>query len=253
MRDNERDNEQNYERNYGRNRDRDDNRMNERMNERMSRRAQEKAQAEETEYNEENKASVQNKNTIIFIFVLTFIIVFIIFFLISNMLPKVDVEIGGAEDEDVLNQKEEVVEKMIDERLKWIQFEDNNIKNSDEKIDNAVETQYSENLEKEYEPAQEAPEVKLKNILSTKQETPQEEVKPKQPVNKVYVGNYSSIEQAMTVQNEIMDENPDITLYIKGLGGSFTLQAGSFTEKERAEALAAKLNGRGIPCRIVKE
>ena len=210
----------------------------------------------ENEGGKDEKVSKKNRNKIVFIFILTFIIVFILFFQIAQLLvPNVDVEIGGADDEEVQNQKEEEVEKMIDERLKWIQFEDNSIRNSEENIDNAVETQYvPEKLDKEGAPPEEkAPEVKPKTIMQEKQVVVQEEIRPKIIMNKVYVGNYATIEEAMSEQTRIMDAMPGVTLYIKGLGGSFTLQAGSFSDREKAEALATRLSENGVPCRIVKE
>lgn len=200
-----------------------------------------------------------NKNKIFFIFVLTFIIVFILVIQVAQILaPSVDVEIGDSSADDAMNaQKEEEMEKMIDERLKWIQFEDNNATTpeAEQTAQDAEKLLEEGNKGNTDVTAKEikAPEVQPHDIMkdSIKPHTPKPEAG--QTLNKVLIGTYATVEQAIEAQNNIVDLNLGITSSIKDMGGSFTLQAGAFTNRAKAEELASKLSEHGIACRIVQE
>lgn len=201
----------------------------------------------------------KNKNKIFFIFVLTFIIVFILVIQVAQILaPSVDVEIGDSTVDDPLNaQKEEEMEKMIDERLKWIQFEDNNATTLEEEQEaqekgillkeNNVDTPDAALKETK------APEVQHQDVMKDTVAPQNKKPEGGQTLNKVLIGTYATVEQAIEAQNNIVDLNLGITSSIKDMGGSFTLQAGAFTNRARAEELATKLSERGIACRIVQE
>ena len=102
-----------------------------------------------------------------------------------------------------------------------------------------------------------APEVTAEKIKEEtkpqKQETQKSAPANELHVYKVYIGSFATIEQAMAAQDKITEANIGITPYIKGIDNKFTLQAGSFANKQKAEAQAQLLSQYGIGARIIEE
>ncbi len=226
------------------------------------------------EKNNNESDNDKNKQKLIAIFAVTFIIAFVAIFKIAQLLsPAVDVEIGSGEDSEQ-SEQDENVRKMIDERLKWIQFEDNTVTQDNSQIEyESDEESDAENpnteinnpsqdypVEKQAQqeknvPKPAAPEVGFNNIPVSSSisgnSAANEQLTPK--MSKVYIGRYSTIEQAMVVQNEILNSDLGITPNIQGINGKFVLQAGVFSNKVNAVNLAEKLAQHGYSPEIVQE
>lgn len=76
-------------------------------------------------------------------------------------------------------------------------------------------------------------------------------VSPK--MSKVYVGRYSTVEQAKVAQGILMDSGINITPFVKNLGSYYTLQVGSYSSKSTADGLASELQRNSFPARVVQE
>ena len=208
----------------------------------------------------------------VLIFITTFFVTLLLFtFVAKSLSPDVDVTIG---DDSSTDAKETGlgVKRFIDDRLKMIQMEDNSTGMS-KKIDDKKPTEYndksfdnfSETLDEEVkiptkndenvieeEPIEQtvssskvaAPRPKAKD-LSTPFEAPK--------MSKVFVGQYSNLEQAMVAQGILLDSGLDLTPFIKDLGGSYTLQVGSYSSRAKAVSLATLLNKNNFPARVVAE
>ena len=200
------------------------------------------------------------KKKLLIIFIATFIIVFILIIQIASWLtPSVDVEIGSETDNDSEQaQQDDNTKKMIDERLKWIQFEDNTVETEGEHIDGINEQENVANSD-EYT-AQEsqkqeknAPQVNPKKFINTDETVPAEPEVVKAKMNKVYIGDYATVEEAMDVQSKLMDIDLGATPYINGKDGRFFIQVGAFTNIERAQVLVRQLKQYGYSAKIVQE
>ena len=214
----------------------------------------------------------------LFIFLTTFVISFVVISQSVRLFtPNVDVEIGNAISTENAPEEEisEEEKKAVDERLKWIQFEDN-VTNTD-----MSEVEYSNNPENEVDKNETSTETKKEKLemieLEEKAELPRLKTLPKINVgpnnentaevqlpvkelekiefkmNKVIVGEFGTIEEAMSAQNKLINSNLNIIPYIKGVNGKFILQAGSFANKEMAVSLASQISAMGYNTQILAE
>lgn len=206
------------------------------------------------------------------LFIVTFLIsLIVITYFIKSMSPDVDVEIGGEEVQQTSESSESGIKKAIDDRLRWIQMEDNmpGVSKRDEYSD--------ENLTEE--PANGAPKNKTKEEKSKQQNDREleaiEYVNPQmhktttstpptpapniatsvEPVkmSKVYVGSYATIEQAIQAQNNLMNSSASVSPFVKEVNGMYVLQAGSYANAGKAESVSRELNSLGFSARVVKE
>lgn len=218
-----------------------------------------------------------SKNSVL-IGITTFFVALLLFTIVAKSLsPNVDVTIG---DDSGTDAKETGlgVKKFIDERLKMIQMDDNsagvslkddkkipgyddesfnkfsqtqeekiNLPNKKDKSDSDIvedEPMSSSQSSKTTQSAQNPPRPTSKD-LSTPFVTPK--------VSKVYVGRYATLEQAKVAQGILLDSGIDITPFVKDLGGSYTLQVGSYSSKAKADGLASELQRNNFPARVVQE
>lgn len=226
-------------------------------------------------YAKYKKKKDNNPNKRLLIFITTFFATLLVFSMTAKLMsPDVDVTIG---DESQAEPKETGlgVKRFIDDRLKMIQLEDssagvsvqNKMRSTDLEgstgqttsiIDDEV--QYAEekmNLpstktknakteeETEVMPLYTSPPRPTKKDLSTPFESPK--------VSKVYVGRYYSLEQAKVAQEILMDSGLNVSPFIKDIGGTYTLQLGSYSSKAKAEELSAELRRNNFPARVVQE
>lgn len=218
-------------------------------------------------YERYKKKKDTNPNKRILIFVTTFFATLLLFTVVAKSLsPNVDVTIG---DESETDAKETGlgVKKFIDERLKMIQMEDNSagvsVKNDNEKTSRYEDESFDKYTQAEDE----------KINLPTKQdksntsdESTQSAQNPPRPTSrdlstpfespkmaKVYVGRYSTLEQAKVAQEILMDSGLDINPFVKDMGGTYTLQVGSYSSRAKAEGLASELQRNNFPARIIQE
>ncbi len=70
---------------------------------------------------------------------------------------------------------------------------------------------------------------------------------------KVYIGSYSSAAQAEVAKGILVEAGGDANVFVKNVNGEFTLQAGSYSSKEKANSVANELLENNFPARVVAE
>lgn len=70
---------------------------------------------------------------------------------------------------------------------------------------------------------------------------------------KVVVGNYATMEQAQVAKGIISEAGLNIDPFVRNIGGTYTIQTGSFTSKEKAQAAANDLLRNNFPARVIIE
>ncbi len=198
-------------------------------------------------YKKYMKKEAQKDNSLLKIFVLSFFGMLIVFtFLIKSFSPTVDTSIGDYQDNSA-NQQEETA-KNVDDRLSMIQSEDQGRSFSDlmskpddvpKKADNQTDVVVDQSKT-----------VKENNVAETV--TPQ----PVQadPVYKVFVGSYTSAEQAKVAKDIIQESGNGLNPIVKCIGSNnYTLQVGIFKNKQSAESLLYTVQQNHLPGRIVQD
>lgn len=230
-------------------------------------------------YERYKKKKKDNSKNGMLVAVTTFFVALLLFTIVAKSLsPDVDVTIG---DESETDAKETGlgVKKFIDERLKMIQMDDNSagvsIKNDNKKVSG-----YGYESTSEYpQESEEKINIPTKNNkadddMDSVDEEPVQLTQPVQSVrtpprpkgrdlsatpfespkmSKVYVGRYSTIEQAKVAQEILVDSGVNITPFVKDMGSFYTLQVGSYSSRAKAESLASELQRNSFPARIVQE
>ena len=222
-------------------------------------------------YDRYKKKKKTNSKDGLLIGITTFFVTLLIFTVIAKSLsPDVDVTIGG-ESETEAKDTGLGVKRFIDNRLKMIQMDDNGAGVSvptedkktrsynDESFDNfskrleeeeiqpskIIKSDSEEIIDEPMTPVKKAPPRPSGKDLSTPFESPK--------MTKVYVGRYSNLEQAKVAQGILMDSGLNITPFIKDMGGTYTLQVGSYSTRAKAEGLASDLLRNNFPARVVQE
>ena len=174
------------------------------------------------------------------LFIISFFGMLLVFtFLIKTLSPSVDVSIGGDREETEIDNSDEM-KKIVDGRLAMIQDEDQG-KNFSELMKQAEDTK----------PATE----------TTTQETVKEgsvaealKTPVSDPVYKVFIGTYTSAEQAKVAKDIIVEGGSNLTPIVKCIGSNnYTLQVGIFKNKQSAESLLYTIQQNHLPGRIVQD
>lgn len=177
------------------------------------------------------------------LFIISFLgMLFVFTYLIISFSPSVDVSIGDyKQEEDNVNYEE--VKKNVDGRLAMIQDEDQG-RNFTQLMQN------SEDVDKEESKSQ-----SLTTSVSTQNEEEQVVVKnDSDPFYKVFIGSYTSIEQAKVAKEIILESNSSLNPIIKCIGSNdYTLQVGTFKNKKSAEALLDAVKQNNLPGRIIQD
>ena len=151
----------------------------------------------------------------------------------------VDTSIGDYKEQAVMEELED--KKVVDNRLAMIQDEDQNKTfselmkgaedNSSKQVDNS-EYVTSDTVAQQAEKA--APSVDT--------------------VYKVWIGSYTSAEQAKAANEIIKELGNGFSPIVKCLGANnYTLQAGTFKNKQSAETMLMSIHNSNLPGRIVQE
>ena len=224
-------------------------------------------------YERYKKKKDSNPNKRMLIFISTFFATLLFFTIIAKGLsPDVDVTIG---DESQTDAKETGlgVKKFIDERLKMIQMDDSSagvsVKNEAPKEYRYEETSYDKPIVEPEEKVSIPNRSNDSDIVEYEEEVvkPTTVKRPPRPtgkdlstpistapkVAKVYVGRYSTMEQAKVAQEILMDAGLGITPFVRDLGSAYTLQIGSYSSKAKAEGIASELQRNSFPARVVQE
>ena len=212
-------------------------------------------------YSKYKKDKKNNYQSLFLLFLTAFLVMLLFFTAVARHLsPEVDIAIG---DEEEVEAKESGlgVKRFIDDRLKFIQQEDQGVVK--QAIDKKVE---DETIKERMTEDTLVPELDEKVVIPysfKKQEAeaqaPAQKVdtKPVTPsynkVLKVCVGKYATVEQARVAQSILQDSEVGVSSFIKLINGSYTLQVGSFTERAKAEQLLNELVRNSFPARIIQE
>lgn len=219
-------------------------------------------------YNRYKKEKRNNFQNFFLLFVSAFLVMLLFFTSVARHLsPDVDVAIGDEENVEIEAKESGLgVKRFIDDRLKFIQQEDQGIvkKAVDKRV--AEEETIKERLTEDTR----VPELDEKivipysiqkqeqNTVKSNDKQPQKiEAKPAEPtynsIFKVVVGKYSTVEQARVAQSILQDSEVGVSSFIKTINGIYTLQVGSFTERTKAEGLLNELLKNNFPARIIQE
>lgn len=225
---------------------------------------------------EQKKAPIKrkkrrNKSGLRYILLFAFVFLFALWglsYIVQSFSPDVDVAIGNNEALTLNDNDTEI--RTIDERLKWIQMEDElptvSIKiqkDETKKQASSIQIKKETSLQKKKKEEtvinkneQPKPEIvrqkldfRLKNVEDT--QIAVKETRPETKVSKVYIGQYSSIEEAIKMQNRITTDAPDTTPFIKSINGAYVVQIGSFTDRDKAISLVARMQSKGYNARVV--
>lgn len=219
--------------------------------------------------------NAKNKRVIYLFFATFFFSMFIVGFIIKTLSPSVDVEIGDNVESTQENVEQDEPQSGVDNRLKWIQFEDNmpgvskrlekqtqdeasmqsdNGNLSNEKIRDSKnpfkdETQTNSTSLQNSKPQKLAPPVPTSSDAVRNVNASSAPLK----MTKVYVGYYSSIEQAISAQNRLLDSNLNVSPFVKESNGYYVVQIGSYANKQKAQTLYSEVSSMGFPAKITVE
>lgn len=236
-------------------------------------------ESETQQVNTKKRKSKKSNNTVAYL--ILFVGIFLITlsgvsYLVNLYSPEVDVTIGNDEQLTFNATEVRTEEKKIDERLKWIQQEDE-LQTSPQK--ESTKRKKNESKDKE---SSENNENNKKNINvekdnknngeSTNLNTLQQNTKniehlqsdfrraasnsgvvpyPTPLINKVIIGNFSTIEDAMSAQQKISQVETGIIPFVKAENNYYVVQIGSFSNKEKADLLVDKMRLKGFNAKVI--
>ncbi len=200
-------------------------------------------------YKKYMKKDVQKDNSLLKIFVISFFGMLLVFtFLIKSFSPTVDTSIGDYKVEEQMDENIADEAKIVDNRLEMIQSEDQGRSFSElmEKSENSVQVENRDN----------SPQVELNksDVVSENPVIASAQTQEAEPIYKVYVGAYTSAEQAKVAKDIIVESGNGLNPIVKCIGSNnYTLQVGIFKNKKSAEALLITVQQNHLPGRIVQE
>ena len=113
---------------------------------------------------------------------------------------------------------------------------------------------YKTDKEKTEEKAVELKELSSANKTDNEAKEKDSETTNLEPVFKVFIGTYTSAEQAKVAKDIILESGSNYNPIIKCIGSNnYTLQVGLFKNKNSAEALLYTIQQSHLPGRIVQE
>ena len=194
-------------------------------------------------YKKYMKKNTQKDYSLLKLFGISFFGMLLVFtFIIKSFSPEVDVSIGDYKQETELDNSEEM-KKIVDSRLAMIQDEDQG-------------RNFSELMKKTEEISQEKSQTEEKKDEPTPVDSVEEALKPQtlEPVYKVFIGSYTSAEQAKVANEIILESGSNLTPIVKCIGSNnYTLQVGIFKSKASADALLFTIQQNHLPGRVVQE
>lgn len=208
------------------------------------------------------------KYLLLFVFVFFAALVAISHF-VNSYSPKVDVAIGDTDENLTLSNPDTEIEmKTIDERLKWIQMEDEmpsvaireTLNADDKELQEKKELQAKEKSKSKIndevvldvvQPKQDIPKPAMSDIV--KQTTQDFRTAAKQAVipapipalTKVYLGPFTTLDEAVVIQQKVGNDMPEIMPFVKSVNAEYIVQIGSFSSKDVANAFIQKAQEKG--------
>ena len=200
-------------------------------------------------YKKYMKKDAQKDNSLLKIFIISFFGMLLVFtFLIKSFSPTVDTSIGDYK-QDLSEENQEEPKKIVDDRLSMIQSEDQGRNFSDlmaKPDDVPLDKDVGQKSIKQEDSA-----VEVNNISTTSNQSQQ--VMP-DPVYKVFVGSYTSAEQAKVAKDIILESGNGLNPIVKCIGSNnYTLQVGIFKNKQSAESMLYTVQQNHLPGRIVQD
>ena len=197
-------------------------------------------------YKKYMKKEAQKDHSLVKIFLISFFGMLLVFtFVIKSFSPSVDTSIGDYQQEAEVDTQEEP-KKIVDDRLSMIQSEDQGRSFSElmAKPDDTAEVKETVQVNTV------TPEpVQTVNETTVTPPTPQAE-----PVYKVFVGTYTSAEQAKVAKDIIQESGNGLNPKVKCIGSNnYTMQVGIFKNKQSAESLLYTVQQNHLPGRIVQD
>ena len=193
-------------------------------------------------YKKYMKKSASKDYTLLKLFVISFFGMLLVFtFLIKSFSPSVDVSIG-----DYQQDTEDTADslKNVDGRLAMIQDEDQG-RNFSDLMKKPDDVQKDSNTES----VQQQETVKKVDSVADSVYTPVAD-----PVYKVFIGTYTSAEQAKVAKDIIQETGVNLNPIVKCIGSNnYTLQVGIFKNKQSAESLLYTVQQNHLPGRIVQD
>ncbi len=198
-------------------------------------------------YKKYMKKDVQNKNSLIQIFAISFFGMLLFFtFIIKSFSPTVDTSIGDYKEQSSSLEEDLETKKIVDGRLQMIQSEDQSrnfsdlMANAEDKVKKEVPVQSDIVIDKQKENPSPIPEAPKPQTQDT--------------IYRVYVGSYTSAEQAKVAKDIISESGSGLNPIVKCIGSNnYTLQVGIFKNKQSAETLLRSIQQNHLPARIVQE
>ena len=195
-------------------------------------------------YKKYMKPDVRQGHPLIKIFIVSFFgMLLICTFLINSFAKKmsVDTSIGDYKEqqfEDIENKE------IVDNRLEMIQNEDQN-KSFSDLMQNPDDT--NKNINNDNNDTTNALNIQQNDAVSSNELTPD-------TVYKVYIGSYTSAEQAKVAKEIIQESGSGLSPIVKCIGANnYTLQVGLFKNKQSAETMLSTVQKSNLPGRIVQE
>lgn len=196
-------------------------------------------------YKKYMKNNVTKDYSLLKLFVISFFgMLFVFTYLIKSFTPSVDVSIGDYQQESSVSEPVEDMKTVVDQRLAMIQEEDQGRNFSD--------------LMKNPEDVPAQPErADLKQLSETvklEEKAPENQYASSEPLFKVFIGTYTSAEQAKVAKEIIAESGSNLNPIVKCIGSNnYTLQVGIFKSKASAESLLFTIQQNHLPGRIVQE
>lgn len=196
-------------------------------------------------YKKYMKKEAQKDNTLLKIFVISFFGMLLVFtFLIKSFSPTVDTSIGDYQEETEMEIQDET-KKIVDNRLEMIQNEDQG-------------RNFSDLMARPDDMVKDTPQKPVEVVETKETETvetaPANPIPQAEPVYKVFVGTYTSAEQAKVAKDIIQESGNGLNPIVKCIGSNnYTLQVGIFKNKQSAESLLYTVQQNHLPGRIVQD
>ena len=193
-------------------------------------------------YKKYMKQDTRKDHPLMKIFIVSFFGMLLLSTLLINSVAKkmsVDTSIGDYKEQqsDELEDK-----KFLDNRLEMIQNEDQG-RNFSDLMKTAEDTTKNKPAEDESD-----------TLQTIQEKSTDDDTVSQHTVYKVFIGTYSTAEQAKVAKEIIQESGSTLSPIVKCLGANnYTLQVGIFKNKQSAEGLLTTIQKNNLPGRIVQE
>lgn len=192
-------------------------------------------------YKKYMKKDVRQGHPLVKIFIISFFGMLLISTFMINSLSKkmsVDTSIGDYKEQSIDDLEDK---KIVDNRLEIIKNEDQNQSFTDI-MKNAEDVKKTESV---VEPVESTDNEKSSPVVSSSSD---------ETVYKVFIGTYTSSEQAKVAKEIIQESGSGLNPIVKCLGANnYTLQVGIFKNKNSAETMLMSIKNSNLPGRIIQE